>query len=143
MIWDDMNDEERIKAIHDYIIDNTKYDTLKNINIKDTTYKSNTAYGVLFEGYGICSGYSDAMAIFLTKLGYTNYKISNENHIWNLVLLDDTWYHIDLTWDDPVYTNTDINKIEYNYFLKTTEELRKQQDDEHYFDETIYKEAKE
>ena len=112
-----MDDRERIKIIHDYIIDNTKYDTLKNINIKDTT-------------------------IFLTKLGYINYKISNESHIWNLVLLDGTWYHIDLTWDDPVYTNVDINKIEYDYFLKTTDELRETKDKEHTFNEIIYAEAK-
>ena len=137
-----MDDRERIKIIHDYIIDNTKYDTLKNINIKDTTYESNTAYGVLFQGYGICSGYADAMAIFLAKLGYINYKISNESHIWNLVLLDGTWYHIDLTWDDPVYTNVDINKIEYDYFLKTTDELRETKDKEHTFNEIIYAEAK-
>lgn len=137
-----MNDRERIKIIHDYIIDNTKYDTLKNINIKDTTYESNTAYGVLFQGYGICSGYADTMAIFLTKLGYINYKISNESHIWNLVLLDDKWYHIDLTWDDPVYTNIDINKIEYDYFLKTTNELRQAKDKEHTFNEIIYAEAR-
>ena len=82
------------------------------------------------------------MAIFLTKLGYINYKISNESHIWNLVLLDDKWYHIDLTWDDPVYTNIDINKIEYDYFLKTTNELRQAKDKEHTFNEIIYAEAR-
>ena len=55
-----MSTKDKIKAIHDYIINNTEYDTKKSDNIKDTTYKSNTAYGVLIQGYGICSGYSDA-----------------------------------------------------------------------------------
>ena len=49
--------------------------TLKTDNIHDETYKSNTAYGVLIEGYGTCNGYSDAMAIFLNKMNIINYKI--------------------------------------------------------------------
>ena len=67
IINEDMTTEEKIKKIHNYIIDSTKYDTLKTENIYDDTYKSNTAYGVLIQGYGICSGYSDTMAIFLNK----------------------------------------------------------------------------
>jgi len=140
-ITDNMSDLEKIKTVHDYIIKNTKYDNLKTIDILDDTYKSNTAYGVLFEGYGICSGYSDALAIFLYKLGFTNYKISNDKHIWNLVLLNDKWYHIDLTWDDPVYINSDKQTIEYDYFLKTTKELESIGNEDHKFDKTIYIEA--
>ena len=34
-------------------------------------YESNTAYGVLFEGYGICSGYADVMGIFLNRYNIT------------------------------------------------------------------------
>ena len=83
-----MPTREKIKIIHDYIIDNAEYDKLKYENKNDTTYKSNTAYGVLIQGYGTCNGYADAMAIFLDKLNIINYKISNSEHIWNLVYLD-------------------------------------------------------
>ena len=34
----------------------------------DFTYKSNIAYGPLFENYAICSGYTDLMELFLEKL---------------------------------------------------------------------------
>lgn len=130
---------EKIKIIHDYIIDNAEYDKLKYENKNDTTYKSNTAYGVLVQGYGTCNGYADAMAIFLDKLNIINYKISNSEHIWNLVYLDGKWYHLDLTWDDPI---SDVNINRDTYFLITTSELEELNDGTHKFDKSIYTEAK-
>lgn len=138
-ITNTMPTKEKIKVIHDYIIDNTEYDKLKYENKDDTTYKSNTAYGVLIEGYGTCNGYTDAMAIFLNKLNIINYKISNEEHIWNLVYLDGNWYHLDLTWDDPI---SEININRDTYFLITTKDLERINDGTHKFDKTIYVEAK-
>ena len=139
-ITNNMPTKEKIKVIHDYIIDNAEYDKLKYENKNDTTYKSNTAYGVLIEGYGTCNGYADAMAIFLNKLNVINYKISNEEHIWNLVYLDGKWYHLDLTWDDPI---SDINVNRDTYFLITTSTLEKINDGTHKFDKSIYTEAKD
>lgn len=130
--------KEKIKVIHDYIIDNTEYDKLKYENKNDTTYKSNTAYGVLIEGYGTCNGYADAMAIFLSKLNVINYKISNDEHIWNLVYLDGNWYHLDLTWDDPI---SDININRDTYFLITTKTLEEINDGTHSFNKEIYSEV--
>ena len=132
-----MPPKEKIRAIHDYIIDHTEYDKLKYENKNDDTYKSNTAYGVLIEGYGTCNGYADAMEIFLDKMNIINYKISNEEHIWNLVYLDGKWYHLDLTWDDPITTNgQDI--IIYDYYLITTSELNQKNDNEHKFISSVY-----
>lgn len=138
IINEEMTNEEKIKSIHNYIIDNTKYDTLKSKNIHDDTYKSNTAYGVLIEGYGICSGYSDAIAIFLDKINIKNYKISNDTHIWNLVHINGIWTHLDATWDDPI---SEFNANRDMYFLVSYEELTKLNDDTHSFDKNIYLEA--
>lgn len=138
LITEELSSVEKIKAIHDYIINNTQYDSLKTENINDTTYKSNTAYGVLIQGYGICSGYSDAMAIFLNKLEIPNYKISNDTHIWNLVYINGLWRHLDTTWDDPV---SEFNENRETYFLISTEELNKLNDKTHSFDEFIFQEA--
>lgn len=133
-----MPPKEKIRVIHDYIIDHTEYDKLKYENKNDDTYKSNTAYGVLIEGYGTCNGYADAMEIFLDKMNVINYKISNEEHIWNLVYLDGKWYHLDLTWDDPI---SDININRDTYFLISTKTLEKINDGTHTFDKNIYSEA--
>ncbi len=138
LIIDTMTNEEKVKIIHDYIIDNTTYDTLKTENIHDDTYKSNTAYGVLIQGYGICSGYSDAISIFLNKLNIENYKISNDTHIWNLVYLNGIWSHLDATWDDPI---SKFNENRDTYFLINYDELVNLDDNTHSFDKTIYREA--
>ena len=138
LIIDTMTNEEKVKTIHDYIIDNTTYDTLKTENIHDDTYKSNTAYGVLIQGYGICSGYSDAISIFLNKLNIENYKISNDTHIWNLVYLNGIWSHLDATWDDPI---SKFNENRDTYFLINYDELVNLDDNTHSFDKTIYREA--
>ena len=133
-----MPPKEKIRAIHDYIINHTEYDKLKYENKNDDTYKSNTAYGVLIEGYGTCNGYAEAMEIFLDKMNIINYKISNDEHIWNLVYLDGKWYHLDLTWDDPI-SETNINRD--TYFLITTKTLEELNDGTHNFDKKIYSEA--
>ncbi len=140
LITENMSTKDKIKKIHDYIIEKTKYDT-KRSDEQITEYNSATADGPLFEGYGICSGYSDAMMLFLDKLNIPNYKITSENHIWNFVYVEDAWYHLDLTWDDPIL-DSGKEIIDYDYFLITTKELHELKDNQHYFNEAIYLEAK-
>ena len=133
-----MSEEEKIKAIHDYIINNSKYDSERISGI--TKYNSNTAYGNLIEGYGICSGYTDAMAIFLDRLKIKNYKISSNEHIWNLVYINNKWLNLDLTFDDPVTSdNEDI--LQHDYFLIDTDKLLELDKDEHEFDKNVFIEA--
>ncbi len=135
-IKDNMTKVEKIRVIHDYIIDNSKYDKNRSDNnIFD--YQSNTAYGVLLEGYGICSGYTDSMMLFLERLGIESYKVSSENHVWNKVLIDNKWYNLDLTWDDPV--NSDgSDSILHDFFLVTDEEMLKNDKTEHIYDKSVY-----
>lgn len=144
-----MSDRDKIQALHDYIINNTKYDS-KKANDEDSPYDSARIQGVLYDHYAICSGYTDIMAIMLDKMGIPNFKVSSSNHVWNAVYLDGKWYHLDLTWDDPV-TTTGKDLLEHNYFLISTEELHKQDkenntssDDEnnHNFNQNIYLEFK-
>lgn len=145
IINDNMSNRDKIKAVHDYIINNTVYDEEKALEIEKgivNNYNlSNNAYGPLITGKAICSGYTDAMALFLDKIGITNYKISSERHTWNLVKLDDKWYHLDLTWDDPKVVNENINLLEYNFFLIDSKELEKINTGEHNYDRTVYLEA--
>lgn len=137
-VKDETDERQIIKIIHDYIINNSKYDKLRADN-NVIKYSSNTAYGVLFEGYGICSGYADAMALFLDYYKIPNYKIASENHVWNAVFLDGKWYHLDLTWDDPMLESGE-DVIIYDYFLITTEKLKELDNLQHNFDTKIYPE---
>ncbi len=132
------NIKENIKIFHDYIVNNTKYDTSNTTGV--SSINSSTAYGVLFEGVGICSGYTDAMQLFLEKLGVKNYRISSSTHVWNLVYVEGEWLHLDLTWDDPIMSDGS-DTISYDYFLIDTDTLLQKEDDEHNFDSSIYLEA--
>ena len=145
IITNDMSNYDKIKTIHDYIINNTVYDNIKGDFVlgksnTDSIYKSHKAYGPLLQGYAICSGYSDAMAIFLNKMGIPNYKISSNNHVWNLVYLDNQWLHLDLTWDDPIVSNGE-NKLTHNFFLIDDNTLKEKNTEQHQYDTNIYKEA--
>jgi len=146
------DDYENLKRIHDYIINNTKYDIERN-DSGESKYKSYNAYGPALEGYATCNGYADLMAIILSKLNYQNYKVAttkeeisyeSNGHIWNAVKIDDEWLHLDLTWDDPV-SNDGKDYLYHKYFLVSTEEMAKAdagniQIEEHNFNKSIYQE---
>lgn len=138
VITDDMDSQTKILTIHDYIINNSRYDVEKN-QTGESKYHSNIAYGPLIEGYAICGGYADVMAIFLTKLGFDNYKIASDSHVWNAVLVDNKWLHLDLTWDDPV-SEQGVDYLYHKYFLVNNDELLKADGtlNNHIFNKSIY-----
>ncbi len=154
LIKDTMTDREKIKTIHDYIINNTKYDITRNEN-GESIYQSYLAYGLLFEGYATCNGYTDAMALFLDKMNIPNFKVAmtpddptKEGHVWNAVYLDNNWYHLDLTWDDPV-SEDGKDYLQDTYFLIDTNQLKEIDNSgdkkitDHNFKSDIYLELKQ
>lgn len=130
-----------IKRVHDYIINNTIYDSDRSDN-GIINYESDIAYGPLFQGYGICGGYSDLMELFLIRMGVNCYKISSDDHVWNAVYYDGKWLHLDLTWDDPV-SSDGRQYLEYNYFLIDTPKLLYLETSQHIFNQNHYLELKE
>lgn len=142
IITDDMSDKEKITVFHNYIIDNTVYDSnYLETNLNDIDNPSHKALGPLFFGRALCGGYADVMAIFLNRLNIPNYRISSSDHIWNFVYLDNNWYHLDLTWDDPV-TDSGVNMRLDTFLLITTEQLENLNTNYHIYNKTIYPEAK-
>lgn len=142
-INDNMTIVDKIKSFHDYLINNSVYDKqsadlIENGGSIDFS-NSHKATGPLIYGMSLCSGYSDAMKIYLDKIGVTNYKISNTRHIWNLVYVNDSWVHLDLTWDDPI-TSTGDNILLHKFFLIDTDSLLKFDSTEHNFNPDYYPE---
>lgn len=138
-VKDTKDKREIIKIVHDYIINNSKYDSQKSDKNIDM-YASNIAYGPLLQGYGLCGGYTDAMAIFLDYFDIPNYKVISENHVWNAVYLDGKWYHLDVTWDDPVMKDGS-DALEYSFFLITTKQLQEEESNQHQFDTSVFSEV--
>ena len=60
----------------------------------------------MINGEAACSCYTEISKTFMVMLGIEIYtksgKAVNEQHIWNVVKLDNDWYQVDVTWDDPV-----------------------------------------
>lgn len=138
--------EEQLKLIHDYIIDNSVYDSKRAELIKegitdDIKYPSHKAIGPLINGLALCSGYSDALSIFLNKLNIKNYKVASPKHVWNAMNINNKWYHTDLTWDDPVTSTNENVKLE-EFFLIDTTTLEKKDLEQHTFDKNVYIELK-
>ncbi|MBQ6323690.1 MAG: hypothetical protein IJI22_02530 [Bacilli bacterium] len=144
LVNENLSARDNIKNIHDYIVNTTKYDSART-DYGTINYRSDIAYGPLFEGYGICGGYTDLMQLFLERLNIKSYRISSDNHIWNAIYLDNTWYHLDVTWDDPVATDGKDYLI-YDYFIVDTQQLfnadQGKEQNKHIFDQDIYSELK-
>lgn len=90
-----MSDFEKALALHDWLINNADYSSYRTFF---------GAEGVLVYGEGVCQSYTDAYAMLLDKVGISHKAVvsSSMDHAWNLVQLDGEWYHVDVTWDDPV-----------------------------------------
>lgn len=132
-INDTMTNIDKIKVFHDYIINNTVYD-------EETDKDDYNAYELITTGKSICGGYSDIMSIYLNTLEIQNYKITSKDHVWNLVNLDGVWYHLDVTWDDPVASDGNQYLI-HNFFMISTQELFALDNVEHNYDANTYLEA--
>ena len=57
---------------------------------------------MILRGYGVCDGYSKAFAMLCKKAGLDVRRVVNSEHAWNAVKLDEKWYYVDCTWDDPL-----------------------------------------
>lgn len=117
------SDYEKIKLVHDYLIDSVEYDsTISQDNIYDI-------YGALVSKVCVCEGYAKAFQYLMNETGIdnvivigtgTNSNGETESHAWNYVKLNDNWYAVDVTWDDPIVigNGTLPEKVKYQYFLK-------------------------
>lgn len=82
--------------------------------------QKNFSPDILFsEKIGVCQSYTLGMCAVLNELGIANsYAISDKNamnHVWNMVKVGGSWYHLDVTWNDPL-PDSALN-VHYNNFL--------------------------
>lgn len=74
------------------------YDTYKRT--KKYNQLAYTAYGCLVRHKAVCQGYSEAFHLIMVQLGIPDKYQQGKNHIWNKVKVGNTWYHVDVTWND-------------------------------------------
>ncbi|MCR5649982.1 MAG: hypothetical protein K6F86_02235 [Lachnospiraceae bacterium] len=109
------NEYSKAKYIFDYLVENTEYDieTENNQNI----------CSVFVDNKSVCQGYAMAAKYLADELGIfctiVYGEAGGENHAWNLMRLDGTYCHVDITWGDTSYKNssegTDTAMTDYVY----------------------------
>lgn len=130
---DGLTDAEKVKYVNDYLVKHTKY----NLESEESPY---TPYSILMNGEGVCEGYALSALLLLRELDVEVKYISGEAvpgglHAWNLVKLDGEWYHLDVTWNDPVPDQGD--NVRYDYFLLAENKIAK----DHHWDTSLYPEG--
>ena len=128
---------DQIKYLHDWMVDQFRYDT--------TYQKENihNVYGALANKEVVCEGYARTFKYILDGLGIecvlvsgtaTNSTGETEAHAWNYVKLNNKWYAIDVTWDDPIIKGggTLSDDMKYQYFLKGSDEFLKNHEEDGY-----------
>lgn len=107
IVTPDMSDDAKEEAIHDYIINHVSY---------DYTLQQNSAYTALTSGKTTCLGYSMLLKKMLNEVEIKSQIITGYTpdgyHAWNIVQINDIWFHVDIT-NDTVGTN------KYRYFNAT------------------------
>lgn len=111
------NQYQKIKAIHDYIVNMVNY---------DTTYRKYTAYDAIINKSCVCQGY--ALLTYKMMLEekipcrYITGVANGGPHAWNIVKLNGKWYHLDTTFDDPISSRPILS---HKYFLIGSETIKK------------------
>jgi transglutaminase/protease-like cytokinesis protein 3 len=91
---------------------------------KQNNYEVHTIIGPLLKRKCVCDGFSKLYKLVLDELGIENYLIygkgfvhtlsDSEEHAWNLVKIDNDFYHVDVTYDATLSMH---DYIRYDYFL--------------------------
>lgn len=132
VIHDGMSDEQKVKAIHDYLVYNANY--VNNGDYKNAEPWAFSAEGVLIRKEGVCESYAVAFYLLTKIAGLDCHYVvgdvtsSDQSHAWNRVKVNGEWYYIDCTWDDPVGGGME----NYNYYLSKTvwpDHIAKSEDD--------------
>lgn len=129
-----MTDREKAKAIYKWLKNNIGY-----VNHSEKGNYTRGAYEGLFKKQGDCFVYAATAKELLTLAGIQNIDIvkatTNPSHYWNLVYIEDGWYHFDAT----------PRKDKSEFFLLTDAELEAYSSthkNTHIFDRSLYPEIK-
>lgn len=111
---------QMVLSVHDYIVAHAEY-----------SYNGvyNNGYHALVSGKTACYGYAQLFLRVMQRLNIPCEIVicddtgEGTGHAWNAVQLNGKWYHVDVTWDDPLM---DIyGRVYYDNFLKTDREFKK------------------
>ncbi len=121
-------DYEKVKAVHDLLVEHVSYDYESLENLRKYYTVSNSVLGVLFMKKAVCEGISKVAKYLLNIMDVKcivaeGFSVKeNGPHAWNMVKIDGKYYHLDITWDINV---SDEDLIRYDYFCLCDEDINK------------------
>lgn len=120
-----MTDEEIVLAYHEYLTSTVAYAYAAYLQGSLGGAHEYDMYGALVNHSSVCQGYAETMFYLLKKAGLSCAIASSQNinHAWNIVKLNGKWYHIDATWDDPVWDMP--GRSLHTYFLVSFDTMNK------------------
>ena len=94
-------DEEKVRAFYDWIIANFEYDydcnpLFQHFNVRKTLQ---TKQGLCFDFAHLFAAFCRSQNIPCYVVDGTPYDRSTEDHTWNRVYYDDSWWDVDVTND--------------------------------------------
>ena len=92
---------EKVKRLHDYLSANCRY-SMVGYGTKTMEYR--TVYDALVRGEAVCEGFVITFRYLLLLAGIESKEIVSDvmHHCWNYVRLGKNWYHVDVTFDNPI-----------------------------------------
>lgn len=90
--------EQKAKAAHDLIAKKVQYDDNYLTNPDNPFHQS--AYSVFCDDHSVCAGYTKAFEMLMNGAGIDTIAVLSTDHAWNMIRINDSWYHMDCTWDD-------------------------------------------
>lgn len=120
-----MSDEEIVLTYHEYLTSTVAYAYEDYFNGTIAANHGYDMYGALVKHSCVCQGYAETMFYLLREAGLSCAIASSENinHAWNIVKIHGKWYHIDATWDDPVWDMP--GRSYHDYFLVSFDTMNK------------------
>lgn len=112
--------------LHDLLGQNVEYN--EYVDLESVPQEAHTIYGAFVERKAVCDGFAKALQLLLDRKNIENIivlgNLENESHAWNMVKLDNEWYHLDLTSNKSI---KDINTmiVLHTYFNLTTKQIEK------------------
>ncbi len=117
----------KLGKVHNWLVETVSYG--------GTSKNQHTIYGALADNKAVCEGYARAFKYLMDASGIpcvlvsgtaTNSQGEEENHAWNYVQINENWYAVDVTWDDPIITGEGElpQELRYKYFLKGEAEFK-------------------
>ncbi|MBQ6011010.1 MAG: hypothetical protein IJL17_20940 [Kiritimatiellae bacterium] len=121
-----VDEVEKALRLHDYLVRVCEYD-VRAKEKHDPSPEARTAYSALVRGKAVCEGYAMAYRHLLNAAGIVSDVVTSSDHIWNYVRIAGRWYHVDVTFDDPVYVGSvpSGNKISHENFMMSDKKARK------------------